>query len=252
MKSRVHPKYKDKYRVANGVEYDDGLVQRGDVTVWLSPNAIAAWKPAPNGRRSGQREFSDLAIEAALTLRLAFHLSASPGRGLPELAPEADAPGPKRARSHDFVATQPGARCRASCCEGWRAERISVPSWRLGERPEAHYQVQLTRVAAAAAAAVLVLEAGEEGLEVLPDEGVERRGDRIVAQQLRALNVRRKLTEWFVSAPLHPGLDDRTATRFRARPRTWAWTLGYLLYLLGARSRFIRRWASRAPRDLFR
>jgi len=74
MNSRVHPKYKTKYRVTNWAAYERGLIQRGDVTVWLSPNAIAAWRPAPNGRRGGQRKFSDLAIETALTLRLVFHL----------------------------------------------------------------------------------------------------------------------------------------------------------------------------------
>ena len=35
MKSRVHPKYKTRYRVTNWREYERGLVQRGDVTVWL-------------------------------------------------------------------------------------------------------------------------------------------------------------------------------------------------------------------------
>ena len=74
MNSRVHPKYKTKYRVTNWSEYERGLVQRGDVTVWLSRDAIAAWSPAPNGRRGGQRKYSDLAIETALTLRLVFHL----------------------------------------------------------------------------------------------------------------------------------------------------------------------------------
>ncbi len=44
MKSRVHPKYKTKYRASNWAEYDRALVQRGDITLWISPNAIAAWK----------------------------------------------------------------------------------------------------------------------------------------------------------------------------------------------------------------
>jgi IS5 family transposase len=74
MNSRVHPKYKTKYRVANWTEYDQGLVRRGDITLWLSPEAIAAWKPTPGGRRGGQQRYSDLAIETALTLRLVFHL----------------------------------------------------------------------------------------------------------------------------------------------------------------------------------
>ena len=74
MKSKVHPKYKTKYRVANWPEYERALVQRGDITLWVSEAAIATWAPAPSGRRGGQRKFSDLAIETALTLRLVFRL----------------------------------------------------------------------------------------------------------------------------------------------------------------------------------
>ena len=74
MKSRVHPKYKTRYRVTNWREYESGLVQRGDVTVWLSPDALKAWRAKPTGRRGAQPKFSDLAIETALTMRLVFHL----------------------------------------------------------------------------------------------------------------------------------------------------------------------------------
>ena len=42
--------------------------------MWLSPDAIAAWEPEAGGRRDGQRKYSDIAIETALTLRLIFHL----------------------------------------------------------------------------------------------------------------------------------------------------------------------------------
>jgi len=52
-KSRVHPKYKTKYRVGNWPAYDRSLADRGSITLWLSPTAIAAWKPAPTGRRGG-------------------------------------------------------------------------------------------------------------------------------------------------------------------------------------------------------
>ena len=44
------------------------------MTVWLSSEAIAAWTPRRSGRRGGQRRYSDLAIETALTLRLLYHL----------------------------------------------------------------------------------------------------------------------------------------------------------------------------------
>ena len=74
MKSRVHPTYKTHYRVANWRVYERGLVSRGDVTLWLSPDARAAWGVRPSGRPGGQQRFSDLAMETALTVRLVFRL----------------------------------------------------------------------------------------------------------------------------------------------------------------------------------
>ena len=74
MKSRVHPKYKTKYRVGNWPAYERALVHRGDVTLWLSADARDAWRPLPSGHPDGQRRFSDLAITTALTLRLVFRL----------------------------------------------------------------------------------------------------------------------------------------------------------------------------------
>jgi hypothetical protein len=49
MKLRAHPDYKTKYRVKNWASYDRALVQRGDVTVWLSPETIDSWEPASVG-----------------------------------------------------------------------------------------------------------------------------------------------------------------------------------------------------------
>ncbi|MFT4844157.1 MAG: hypothetical protein ACJAUC_001837 [Planctomycetota bacterium] len=73
-KSRVHPKYKAKYHVGNCSEYDRSLTERGNLTVWLSPAAIAPWNAKPSRRHGGQRKYSDLAIETALALRLLFQL----------------------------------------------------------------------------------------------------------------------------------------------------------------------------------
>ena len=70
----MHPKYTTTYRVGNWAEYDRALVRRGDVTLWLTPDAIATWAAAGVGRRSGQLQYSDLAIETALTLSLIFHV----------------------------------------------------------------------------------------------------------------------------------------------------------------------------------
>ncbi len=74
MNSRVHPKYKTRYRVTNWADYDRSLAQRGDIILWITPEAIMAWKPRASHRRGAPRRYSDLAIETALTLRLVFCL----------------------------------------------------------------------------------------------------------------------------------------------------------------------------------
>ena len=72
--SRVNRQYKTKYRIRNWREYERGLRSRGDVTIWLSEDAIAAWIPPKNGLRGGQRRYSNLAVRTALTLRVVFSL----------------------------------------------------------------------------------------------------------------------------------------------------------------------------------
>ena len=73
-RSRVHPKYKIHYRVSNWPGYDKVLVRRGNIRLWVTQDAIDHWNAKPTRRRGGQRKYSDLAIETALTLRLLFHL----------------------------------------------------------------------------------------------------------------------------------------------------------------------------------
>jgi len=75
MNLRAPPTYKTKYHISNWAEYDQALVQRGDITLWISEDAIEPWQPRrPSRNRGGQRKYSDLAIETALTPRLVFHL----------------------------------------------------------------------------------------------------------------------------------------------------------------------------------
>ena len=60
--SRINRQYKTKYRIRNWREYERGLRSRGDVTIWLSEDAIAAWIPPKNGLRGGQRRYSNLGL----------------------------------------------------------------------------------------------------------------------------------------------------------------------------------------------
>src|SRR4051794_19756571 len=66
---------KQRHRVTNWAEYDAALRARGSLTVWFTPEAVAAWAAAPRTTRGGQPSYSDLAITMALTLRAVFRLT---------------------------------------------------------------------------------------------------------------------------------------------------------------------------------
>ena len=86
--SRINRQYKTKYRIRNWREYERGLRSRGDVTIWLSEDAIAAWIPPKNGLRGGQRRYSNLAIRTALTLRVVFGLPLRQTEGFLDSLPD--------------------------------------------------------------------------------------------------------------------------------------------------------------------
>jgi hypothetical protein len=79
---RRHHIPKQKHRVTNWAEYDAGLRARGSLTVWFTPEAVAAWAAAPRTTRGGQPTYSDLAIATTLTLRAVFRLALRQTEGL--------------------------------------------------------------------------------------------------------------------------------------------------------------------------
>jgi hypothetical protein len=70
--ARRHKVPKARYRVSNWGEYDRAWQQRGSLTVWVTPEAIAAWQAPLTGRRGRSPFYSNLAIETGHLLRLAF------------------------------------------------------------------------------------------------------------------------------------------------------------------------------------
>jgi Transposase DDE domain len=80
--ARRHRIPKQRHRVTNWAEYDAGLRARGSLTVWFTPEAVAAWAAAPRISRGGQPTYSDLAIATALTLRGVFRLALRQTEGL--------------------------------------------------------------------------------------------------------------------------------------------------------------------------
>src|SRR4051794_26351408 len=70
--ARRHKIPRARYRVSNWPEYDRALQHRGILTVWVTPEALAAWHPPKTGRRGRSCTYSDIAIETGHLLRLAF------------------------------------------------------------------------------------------------------------------------------------------------------------------------------------
>jgi Transposase DDE domain len=70
--ARRHKIPRARYRVTNWPEYDGALPQRGSLTVWVTPEALAAWHPPRTGRRGRSPQYAEIAIETGHLLRLAF------------------------------------------------------------------------------------------------------------------------------------------------------------------------------------
>ena len=75
LKDPVRHKFtKKSYNVRDWAKYDEGLKNRGSLTIWFSEDAIAAWNHVRQEKmeRGRQRVYSELAIETAHTLRLVY------------------------------------------------------------------------------------------------------------------------------------------------------------------------------------
>ena len=73
---------KQRHRVTNWAASYAALRARGSLTVWFTPEAIAAWRAEPRTTRGGQPCYSDLAITTGLTLRAVFRLALRQTEGL--------------------------------------------------------------------------------------------------------------------------------------------------------------------------
>jgi hypothetical protein len=69
------PTPKPAYRIRNWKQYNDALVRRGSLTLWVDEAALQAWRYQGPTRRGAQFRFSDRAIECLLTLRAVYHLT---------------------------------------------------------------------------------------------------------------------------------------------------------------------------------
>lgn len=74
------------YRVRNWKKYNRSLINRGNITLWFSEDAIKSWyhKPQKVNQRGRPNIYSDTYIELALTIRSLFHLTLRSTQGFLE------------------------------------------------------------------------------------------------------------------------------------------------------------------------
>ena len=96
---------KQQYRVRNWREYEAGLRRRGDLTLWFSEEAIAAWRAPAAEKPGGQPIYSDFAIEAALTVRLVYGLALRQTEGFSPVGIHAIGLESSDPRPHDVISS---------------------------------------------------------------------------------------------------------------------------------------------------
>src|SRR5437868_6941211 len=71
-----------RYQVKNWGAYDQALQARGSLTLWVTPEALAAWHAPQTGRCGRSPHYSDVTIETGHLLRVAFGRPWWPTEGL--------------------------------------------------------------------------------------------------------------------------------------------------------------------------
>lgn len=69
-------KPKQRYKLKNWRAYNEALVNRGSLTLWIEESQIERWhKPERSGYRGSPMTYSDLAIQCGLTIREIFKMA---------------------------------------------------------------------------------------------------------------------------------------------------------------------------------
>ena len=79
-----HKKTKAQYRLRNWKQYNQSLVQRGSLTLWVSEEVLAAWRnqQRTGGRRGHPQDYTETAILTMATLQEVYHLPLRQTEGL--------------------------------------------------------------------------------------------------------------------------------------------------------------------------
>lgn len=70
--ARRHHIGKMQFKMSSWAEYEAGLRRRGNLTLWITPEALSSWQVPKRKTRGGQPRYSDLAIQIAPALQWSF------------------------------------------------------------------------------------------------------------------------------------------------------------------------------------
>ncbi len=73
--SRTTDKAKVKYQILNWKEYNQALVNRGDITIYFNDEVLENWYSDLPKQKGAQEVYSDLCIETLLMLKVVFKLA---------------------------------------------------------------------------------------------------------------------------------------------------------------------------------
>ena len=71
---KVNKGKKIKYRITNWKEYNQSLINRGSLTLWISDNVDRNWYAIQNGKPGSPKKYSDYSIETILTIQQIYQL----------------------------------------------------------------------------------------------------------------------------------------------------------------------------------
>lgn len=75
-------KDKKKYKIRNWSEYNDSLVERGNIELWLDPKILKKWKAKFQGKKGRAQLYTDLSIKVTLQFGKVFRQKLRQTEGL--------------------------------------------------------------------------------------------------------------------------------------------------------------------------
>lgn len=73
---------KKKYKIRNWSEYNDSLVERGNIEFWMDPKTLKKWKAKLQGKKGRAQLYTDLSITITLQFGKVFHQKLRQTEGL--------------------------------------------------------------------------------------------------------------------------------------------------------------------------